>query len=324
MSMQLKTIFCGLSAVLCIGLAQAQESADYPNRPIKLILPSAVGGGGDLVGRVIADEMARRLGQSFVVENNAGASGTIAVQQVVRAKPDGYTLGFGTLTSTTIAVTVYPNLPYDPTKDFSTIAAFGGMSLPLVVDKDFPANNLQEFVAYARNRPQPLQYGSWGPGSTGNFCAEAMAQKAGIKLDHIPYKGSAAVLTALMGGEIKVAMSDPATIGPTVRTGRFKAIALCGPRSPAFPDTLPFKEQGVDFQQWGGFVVIAPPGLPASIKSKLSKVIKEIVDDPEAGKKLLALGVTPEFVPGDVRAEDNKKDIEVWRKVAEEAGMKFN
>jgi tripartite-type tricarboxylate transporter receptor subunit TctC len=169
----------GLLAALMLGFAaHAQPGSDYPTKPIKFMLPSSPGGGGDMVGRLIGDGLSKRLGQPVIIDNNAGASGTIAISQLSKAAPDGYTIGLGTMTSTTLAPTVYPKLPYDPVKDLTTIAGIGTSPIVLLVSNDVPVKNLQEFLAYARKSPDPVQYGSWGLGSTGHFCAEVLSQKA--------------------------------------------------------------------------------------------------------------------------------------------------
>ena len=315
------------SAALVLGaaaLGSAQGADNYPSKPIRFILPSSPGGGGDMVGRLIGDGLAKRLGQPVVIDNNAGASGTIAIHQLSQSKPDGYTIGLGTMTSTTLAPTVYPKLNYDPVKDLTTVAGIGTSPIMLLVTNDVPAKNLTEFLAYARQSAHPVQYGSWGLGSTGNFCAEVLAQKTGIKLSHVPYKGSAPVMTAMMGGEIKVAWLDMATATASVRTGKMRPVALCTRPTASFPDVRTYKQEGVDFDQWTGWAMFAPPNLPKPVLDKLAAAVKQTISDPAVAVKLLDWGITAEFIPGDKRNADNARDIQAWRKIAVDAGMTFD
>lgn len=312
-----------IASLLGLG-TQVHASGNYPSRPIKFILPSSAGGGGDMVGRLIGEGLARRLGQPVVIDNNAGASGTIAIGQLAKAQPDGYTIGLGTMTSTTLAPTVYPKLTYDPVKDLTTIAGIGTSPIVLLVRNDVPVKNLKDFLEYAKKSPEPVQYGSWGLGSTGHFCAEVLSQKTGIKLSHVPYKGSAPVMTAMLGGEIKAAWLDMATGTAAVRSGKIRPVALCSRPTAAFPNVATYKDQGVDFDQWTGWAMFAPPNLPKPILEKLTRAVQETIADPAVVAKLLDWGVTAEFIPGAQRNADNAKDIQTWRQIAHDAGMKFD
>ena len=316
----LAVLAISIAAVAVSGAARAES--DYPNRPIKMILPSAPGGGGDLFGRVLAENMRKILGQPIVVENNAGASGTIAINQISKSKPDGYTFGLGTMTTTTLAPAVFEKLPYDPIKDLTTIARVGTSPIILVATSDFPANTLKEFVAAAKASKEPLMYGTWGIGSTGNFCAEILAQKAGVKLTHVPYKGTAPVVAALLGGEIKVAWLDMATGTTAVGTGKIKPIGMCTRRTSNFPDVATYKEQGIDFDQWTGWAVFGPPGMPKEIVEKLGAALRQTVEDPAVSAKMIGWGITPDYVSGPQQAEINAREIEVWKKIAKDASIK--
>lgn len=312
-------------AVACLAAAgaHAQTSADYPNRPIRIILPSAPGGGGDMVGRLLSDGLSKRLHQTMVVENNPAASGTIAIHQLSQAKPDGYTIGLGTMTTTTLAPAVNPKLPYDPLKDLTTLARIGTSPIILLATQDVPASNLKELLALAKASPVPLQYGTWGLGSTGHFCAEVLAQKAGVKLSHVPYKGSAPVMMGMLGGEIKLAWLDMATGTTAVKTGKIKPLAMCTRRTANFPNVATYKEQGVDFDQWTGWAVFAPAGVPKPIVDRIGEALRETVRDPAVAAKLLEWGITPDFVPGEEQAAINRREVEVWKKVAKDADMKL-
>jgi tripartite-type tricarboxylate transporter receptor subunit TctC len=298
-------------------LAQAQSAADYPNHPVRIIYPGAAGGGGDAFIRMLSEHLERRLGQPFIVENNASASGTVAIGQVARAKPDGYTITLGTMSSTTLAPAVFKDLPYDPVKDLTTLARIGTSPIIMVATTDFPANDIKEFVALAQKSPEPIQYGTWGMGSTGHFCAEVLAQKTGVKLQHIPFKGSSPVVVALMAGTIHVGWLDIGSGTAAVKTGKVKALGMCTSRTANFPNVGTYKEQGVDFNQWTGWAMFAPAGVPKPIVDKLGNTLKEILQEPSVRNRMLSWGITPDFVPGEEQAAINAREIKVWKKIAE-------
>lgn len=316
---------------LCVGLlaicatfasaAMAEAPGDYPARPIKLIVPSAAGGGADAFGRLLGEQLSKRFKQSFVVENIAGAAGTIAIGQLAHAKQDGYTIALGTMTTTTLAPAVYHQLPYDPIKSLTTVARVGTSPIILVATTDFPANNLKEFVELAKKSPKPIQFGTWGAGSTGHFCAEVLAQKTGIKLDHIPFKGGAAVMTAMMGDVVKVGWLDIGSGTTAVKTGKIKALAMCTRRTSNFPNVATYKEQGVDFDQWTGWAMFAPAGVPKPIVEKISAALRDTLQDPTVKAKMLDWGITPDYLSGEEQAAVNAREIEVWKRVAKEANI---
>lgn len=301
--------------------AQPQAAADYPQRPVRIIYPGAVGGGGDVFIRMLAERLRVKLGQPFIVENNAGAAGTIAIAQVAKSQPDGYTITLGTMSSTTLAPAVYKGLPYDPVKDLTTLARIGTSPIILVARNEFPANNLKEFVAHAKAGAKPVQYGTWGLGSTGHFCGEIVAQKTGAKLEHIPYKGSAPAVTDLLGGTIQVAWLDIGSGTQAVKTGKVKALSMCTRRTENFPDVASYKEEGVDFDQWTGWAMFGPAGVPRPIVARLGTALQEILKEPEVRSKMLGWGITPDYVPGEEQAAINAREIQVWKQVA--AGLKL-
>jgi tripartite-type tricarboxylate transporter receptor subunit TctC len=320
MNMFVKTAFVAGAMAAALGAA-AQPATDYPTKPVRIIYPGAAGGGGDAFIRMLAEHLQKRLGQPFVVENNAAASGTVAISQVAQAKPDGYTITLGTMSSTTLAPSVFKNLPYDPIKSLTTLARVGTSPIIMVATKDFPANDLKEFIAYAKKSDKPIQYGTWGLGSTGHFCGEIVSQKTGIKLEHIPYKGSAPVMTDLLGGQIQVGWLDIGTGTAAVKTGKVKALAMCTRRTENFPGVATYKEQGVDFDQWTGWAMFAPAGVPKPVVDKLGAALKEILQEPDVKAKMLAWGITPDYVPGEEQAAINAKEIQVWKQIA--AGLKL-
>lgn len=302
--------------------AAAETDADYPNKKIRMLLPYAAGGGGDVIGRLLAERMGKTLGQNIFIENRTGAAGTIGTQQVATSPPDGYTITLGGMTTHVLAPAVYPNLPYDPVKDFTTIGRVGVSSILLVATKDFPANDIAGLIALTKGGQVP-QYGSWGVGSTGHFCGEILSQQAGIKLEHVPFNGIAKLANDLLGGHIGLGTIDMATGTPLVKEGQLKALAVCGDRSPSLPDVASYKEQGISFDRSLAWAMYAPAGLSEPVARKLSDALKEALGDAETREKLLTLGITASFLPGDQQRDITARDVEAWKKVAKEANIQI-
>ncbi|MCA1410865.1 tripartite tricarboxylate transporter substrate binding protein [Bradyrhizobium sp. NBAIM20] len=300
--------------------ARAEDVAAYPTRKIRMLLPYAAGGGGDVVGRLLADRMGKTLGQSIYVENHTGAAGTIGTQMVATSANDGYTITVGGMTTHVLAPAIYPKLPYDPIKDFTTIGRVGVSSIMLVATKDFAAHDIKGLVALAK-KGEPIQYGSWGVGSTGQFCAEILMQQTGIRMDHVPFNGIAKLAGDLLGRHISLATLDVATATPLVKEGSIKALAACGERSPSLPEIASYKEQGVAFDRSLSWAMYAPAGVAPPIAQKLSAALKEALGDDVVKQKLLALGITPQFVAGEEQRDINARDITAWKQVAKDAGI---
>lgn len=319
--MMLRTITLSFLALLSAALpARAEDPAAYPTRKIKMLLPYAAGGGGDVVGRLLADKMGKTLGQTIYIENHTGAAGTLGTQMVAASPNDGYTITVGGMTTHVLAPAIYPKLPYDSIKDFTTIGRVGTSSIMLVATKGFAANDIKGLIALAK-KGGPIQYGSWGVGSTGQFCAEILMQQTGIKMDHVPFNGIAKLAGDLLGGHISLATLDVATATPLVKDGSIKALAACGERSPSLPDVASYKEQGVAFDRSLSWAMYAPAGLAPPIAQKLSAALKEALGDEAVKQKLLGLGITPQFVPGDEQRDINARDIAAWKQVAKDAGI---
>ncbi|MGJ7485444.1 Bug family tripartite tricarboxylate transporter substrate binding protein [Variovorax sp. LT2P21] len=321
----MKTYVLGavLAAACAVAAAQpAAAPADYPSKPVHLLLPFSAGGGGDVLGRILAERMGKRLNQSIFVDNKPGAAGTIGTHAVATSPADGYTITIGGMSTHTLAPATYPKLPYDPLKDFATVGRIGTSAIVMVASKDFPANNIKEFVALAKAKPG-VQYASWGPGSTGHFCGEVLAQKAGVQLTHVPFKGASQIMTDILGGHIGVGFVDMATGTPFVKEGRVKALGVCTQRSPSLPDVASYKEQGIDFDKTLSWVMYAPAGVPKPITDKLAAALQATLKEPEVVSKLVALGITADYLSGSEQAAANAIDIPIWRKIAQDANLKL-
>lgn len=264
--------------------AIAQESP-YPNRPIRLVMPWPAGGGGDVLVRAMAPSMERRLGQTLIIDNRPGAIGTIGSLVVARSKPDGYTLVYGTADSHSIAPHILKTSPYDSRKDFVAIAPIGFTPLALVVHASHPAANFEQFLQLARKAKEPKTYGSWGQGSSGHITMEALKQAARVSLLHVPYTGTAPLITAQIANEIECAIVPIIVAEQYVQTGRVRMLAITAKgRLPGHADVPTMKELGVniDMGPWLGF--LGPAGLPPDIVGKLNEVITATMADPQVAE----------------------------------------
>jgi tripartite-type tricarboxylate transporter receptor subunit TctC len=321
--MTLRTITLSMFALLLATMpTRGEEAAAYPSHKIRMLLPYAAGGGGDVLGRLLADKMGARLGQTIFIENRTGAAGTIGTQQVAVAAPDGYTITIGGMTTHVLAPAIYAHLPYDPIKDFTTIGRIGISSIVLVATPQYAASDIKQLLAMGRSGG-PVQYGSWGVGSTGHFCGEILSQQTGLRMEHVPFNGTAKLANDLLGGHVSLGMLDMVTATPLVQDGKLKAIAVCGERSPSLPGVASYREQGVAFDRSLSWAMYAPAGLPGPVARKLSDALKDSLEDAGIKTRLLALGVTADFVAGDRQRDINEQDIAAWKKVAKDAGIEI-
>ncbi|HMN83724.1 MAG TPA: tripartite tricarboxylate transporter substrate binding protein [Burkholderiaceae bacterium] len=313
-----------LAALLALALpsVHAQGAADWPSRPIRFILISAAGSGGDALGRLLAEKMAPLLKAGFIIENRPGAGGAIAIDAAAKSPPDGYTITMGGATTHVLLPASNPKLPYNPVTDFAPIGQVGTASIVLVANNDVPAANLSELLALARRQPG-LQYASWGNGSTGHFCGELLNLKTQAKMEHVPYKSVAQIQTDLMGGHIKLAFVDMASGTPLVKAGRMKAITTCTSRSPSLPGVDSYEEAGIEFsgRRMGAlrWALYAPAGTPEPVVAKLAAALKATVEMADVKARLLDMGITAAFVAGPELNEMTARDIEAWKAVAKEA-----
>ncbi|OZI48636.1 Bug family tripartite tricarboxylate transporter substrate binding protein [Bordetella genomosp. 4] len=310
------------AAMMAGLLISGAVHAEYPDRPIRMLLPFSAGGGGDTLGRILAERFAAELKQPVIVENKPGAGGTIGIAAVARSAPDGYTITIGGMTTHVLSPLVYQNLPYDPIKSFTSLGAIGNSAIIVVANNNFPANNVAELRKLADSRKEPVQYASWGVGSTGHFCGEVMAQKGNVKLTHVPYKGTTQVMTDVIGGHIDLGFVDMATATPMVTQHKVKALAVCTKRSPSTPDVPSYKEQGIDFDRDLNWAMYVPAGTPAPVVQRLSSTLEKVLQEPDVVQKLLGLGITANYISGPKHEKANAADIEAWRAVAKEAGIK--
>ncbi len=304
-------------------LAAPALAQDYPTRPIRLVVPYAPGGGADAVARIVAKRVSESLGQPIVVENRGGAGSILGTDMVAKAAPDGYTLLLGQSGPISINPAVYKTLPYDPVKDFVPISMTTAYPYILVIHPDTPARSLQEFVALARSRPGAMNYGTTGVGAANHLVAELFNSKAGLKMTHIPYRGTALAVGDLVAGQLSMVFGDPVSVLPHIQSGKLRALAVTSlERSPVAPQVPTVAEGGyAGFEALAWHGILAPANTPPAIVRKLNEHIARALADPETSKLLTnqamqTVGNTPEAFAAFIQ-----KDIAIWKDVAKAASV---
>jgi tripartite-type tricarboxylate transporter receptor subunit TctC len=320
MSTQLKIASLVL-AVLMLGgrLAAAQE---WPAKPLTLVVPFAAGGTTDLVGRPLAQNLAARLGQSVVVDNRAGAGGTIGAGIVAKSPPDGYTLFLATIAHT-VAPGMYKSLPYDFIRDFDPITVIAEVPNVLIVNPSVPAKTAADLVAYAKANPGKVNFGSAGPGSVEHLSGELFRSLASINIVHVPYKGGAPMMTDLIAGHIEMAIETSGSALQHIKGGAVRALAVSTREpSPFFPG-LPTLDasglKGYDVTGWYG--LLAPKGTPAPVRAKLYQTVSDILKSPDMTARLADLGAVAGGEPPEKFAAFIAAETAKWTKVTKEAGV---
>jgi tripartite-type tricarboxylate transporter receptor subunit TctC len=317
-----------LSAMMCAmgaaawGPAMAQEGS-YPTKPITLVVPFPAGGATDVLGRVIAKKLGDKLGQNVIVDNRGGGGTTIGAGYVAKAAPDGYTLLISSGTTFTVNPAVRSKLPYDPVKSFEPIGITGRTGLILLANKDVPVADVKQFVAALKAAPDKYSYGSFGAGTTSQFAGEMFFHAAGVKIQHVPYKGSAPAMTDLIGGQIPFTVDTVSAAIPHLKEGKVKAIAVTTAKRttllPKVPTLAESGYPGLDMDTW--LAVVAPRGLPPAVKSRLELTLAQVVSDPETRDKLLSMGFEPAYGSSKSLAELIDKELPLMRAIAQRASI---
>ena len=307
--------FCGFPT----AYAQAQ---DYPNKPIRIIVPYPAGGSADLLPRIFAEKLSAKWGQPVLVENRPGAGGNIGAEFVYKAEPDGYTLFATAPGPLVVNQNLFRKLAFDPAQ-FVPVSVMAAIPNVLLVNPRVPAKSVDELIAYARANPGKLNYGSQGNGTTSHLTAELFKSTAGVSITHVPYKGSAPAMAALLGGEIDLMFDNLGLTLPHVKSGRLRPLAVASEKRVAsLPDVPAMSEILPGFTSVAWFGIVAPPKTPAPIAEKLSAAVAEAIRQPDVAKRLAALSAEP---VGDTPAEMAafmRLDGERWRSVIEAAQVK--
>jgi tripartite-type tricarboxylate transporter receptor subunit TctC len=312
-----------LSLCLCFA-ASAAWAQSWPERPVKIVAPFAPGGTADTLGRLVAGKLSEDFKQSFVVENRPGAGGAVGSEIVSNSPPDGYTLVVSGIASHVIAPNLPRGTPYDPMKDFTHIALFGGPPAVFAVNPSLPAKTLKEFVALAKSKPGKLTYGSPGNGTQGQLVAELFKQEAGIDLLHVPYKGASAAVADLMGGQIASVSTTLTTASGQIKSGRARALALSSSeRLPDYPDIPTFAEQGypnIVGTVW--FSLSGPAGLPQDIVDKLNAAVRRALNSPDVRDRIRHDGLVPNNLDAKQFTAFVAAELKRWAPIVKASGAK--
>ena len=308
---------CTLPSVLA-------QSADYPVRPITMIVPFTPGGGTDIMARHVADKLGRGLGQPVVVENKAGAGGTIGTELAARSEPNGYTLMMGSVSTISINPSLYKKLNINPIKDLAPIGLFASTPSVIAVPNNLPVNTLQELIAYAKSNPGKVNFGSAGSGTSHHLAGELFKQQAGVDAQHVPYKGSAPALLGLMRGDVQFLIANMPSLKPAIDSKQIKPLAMTSlERSAQFPDYKTANESGLPgFEVIVWYGIFAPAGTPEAIVNRLNGELRKITAMPDVRKRLTEEGADAINSSPREFAQRIQKDYETWKKVVDSSGAK--
>jgi tripartite-type tricarboxylate transporter receptor subunit TctC len=318
----LATVAAGL---LFFGVPALAQS-NYPNKPIRLVVPFPPGGGTDILARVIGQKLSESLGQAVVVDNKPGAGGNIGVDAVAKSQPDGYTMVIGQTSNLAVNPTLYPKLPYDPIKDLAPISLVASAPLVMVVAASSPLKSLDDVIAAAKAKPGDVTFASPGSGTVAHLSGELLQQAANVKFQHIPYKGAAQALTDLMGGQVQLYMSSVPTALSQIKGGRIRPLVVTSTKRLAdLPDVPTVAESGFkDFETSTWFGLLVRAGTPQTIISKLNSEVNRVLQMPEVREKFASEGA--EVVSGTPQQFGDlmKQEIEKWGLVVKESGAKVD
>jgi len=324
--MQLNFIRTVAGLALAAFVSAAAAQADYPSRPVTLVVPSAPGGGSDTIARLFAERLGRALKQNFIVDNKAGANGVVGLDNVAHATPDGYKLLFSYAAAMVINPSMIKKMPFDPLKDLIPIAQIASGGNLMAVNPKLPVKNLQEFVAYAKAHPGQLNYCSWGTGSGGHLTMESLKKQAGLDMTHIPYKGSGPCAQDVMGGRVEAGWVDFSSTVGLVSSGRLRAIATSGPsRVPQLPDVPTLTEAGYPFSSYTWYGLFAPAGTPQPVIDKLNATVRGLLREPDMIRRMSDLNITdlPQTTPQQF-AEIVRADMGKWGKLVRSLNLQMD
>jgi tripartite-type tricarboxylate transporter receptor subunit TctC len=318
-------LFAVLVASIAAGFSVGSR-AEYPERPVRYIVPSAPGGGADISARLLTNELAAEFKQQFVIDNRPSSGGLIGIQLLAQARPDGYTLGYGNMVYLAINSSLVPNLPYDPERDLTMIGQFTSNQNLLAVRHALPAKSVRELVAYARANPDKLSFASSGNGTTLHLSGELFKQMTGTRIVHVPYKAVSQALNDMISGQIDLIFDNQSSIAPFVTSKRVRALAVTGlTRSSAFPDLPTLDEAGVrgyEITTWTA--MIAPKGLPKPVVSKLNAEILRACASPRVQAPLTVQGASCATGSPEQFAQFVRKERVKWGDIVKKSGAKID
>ncbi len=313
----------GLALLTAAGMALAAAET-YPVRPITVVVPFPPGGSTSMVARIVTERMADLVGQSFIVDNRGGAGGALGTRQVAKSAPDGYTIALGYTGTLAIGPSLFPNVGYDPRADFTPIGRIGVAPATVVVHPSFPAHSIAELVAYAKAHPGEVNYGSAGIGTVGHVAGEYFAIATGIRLTHIPYKGTGGAITDLLGGHIPLAFSPIPSVHESAKNGLLRMLAVTSAaRSTLAPDLPTVAESGIPgFEAVLRYGLVAPAGTPRAVIDRLNKALQATLTLDDVRNRLAVEGAEP--LPGtpEEYATDIDREETQWSKVIKASGAR--
>lgn len=313
-----------VGTVLATIPAVAQDA--WPSKPVKIIAPFAPGGSADTLGRLVAQKLSQYFNQQFVVENRPGAGGLVGSEIVARSAPDGYTFVVSGVASHVVAPAMNANAGFDPIKDFTHVALFGGPPDVLIVGPNVPAKTLAELIAYGKANPDKLSYGTPGIGTHGHLVAELLQKKAGFKMAHVPYRGAGQAITDILGGQIPVGSFTLTTAAEQIRAGKVRALAISSPkRLPDYPDVPTYTELGYpDLVTVTWFALSGPAGVPADIVKRLNAEVIRALREPDIRQRLQRDAIDPEPLAPDAFVKFIQAETAIWAPIARDSGAKSN
>jgi tripartite-type tricarboxylate transporter receptor subunit TctC len=313
-------------AMAGVAAVATLAAAAYPERPIRYVLPSAAGGGPDVAARVVMAELGKQLGQQIIVDNRPGGSGTIGTDMIAKATPDGYTMGHGNILTMAINRSVLPRLPYDPDKDLQPVVQMYGTPNLLAVTLSLPVHSVQELIAYAKKNPGKLFYASTGNGSSVHVGMELFKLMTDTQMVHVPFKAATIAITDLTAGRVHLMADNINSIGPHVKAGRLRGLAVTSAkRVPAYSELPTVAEAGVpgfDVSAWAG--VIMPAGVPKAIVARLNTEVNKVLAAPAVREKLPELGLEIVGGPPEQFAAHIRREVAKWADVVKRSGAKVD
>lgn len=315
-----------VATLLVTPFVSAQTAAQaFPTKPIRFVVPFPPGGGNDILARALAPKMSEILGQQVVIDNRAGAGGNIGADFVAKSSPDGYTIVIAS-NQVTMNPWIYSKLPFDIAKDFSPIAQIASVPMLLAIHPNVPAKNLKEFIALAKAKPGALNYSTPGLGTPQHIAFEVFNFDAGVKVTHVPYKGTSPSIVDLISGQVQATIGTMASLDPHVKSGKVRPIAVSTPkRSPAMPDIPTIEEGGlVGFNVPLWYSILAPANTPNDIVAKLSAAIRGALQDPQTKAQLARQGFVESYLDPAQMAALIKQDLAYWQKAIKNIGLKLD
>jgi len=319
-------LLCALCATCLAPIAQAQSAANYPSKPIRIVVPFPPGGATDILARAIGNELSKAFNQSVVIENKGGGGGNPGADLVAKSAPDGYTLVMATVGTHAINMSLYSKMPYDAVRDFEPIVLVAGVPNLLVVHPSVPAKSVKELTALAKAQPGKLNVASSGSGTSIHLAAELYKQMAGVDIVHVPYKGSAPAVADLLGGQVQMMFDNLPVSLPHAKAGKLRALAVTSPnRSSALPDVPTMDEEGYKgFDATSWFGLLAPAGTPKDIINKLNAASVKALASPEMRERLAAQGAEPVGNSPEQFGAFIKSEIEKWSKIVKASGARVD